>query len=590
MRRKSVWETLGFNISTGEFGSLPLTGSKKTVIVEEGAGIVGTVAKDITKPTTQTKAEGIEDSSGDSSVVYQQRHNASHSSHGISGTKVFVTEDQGSGSNVVTTRINDGRAPSRTNTTLGGRYENTRISYGGVGDSNVAVGGSARGSSFRSGQYGGSTGYQQGYSESRGGYYGNASSRSGSGVVQTSGSGAHGGGYYSSSGHQSAASGSNFNVHRNPNVIYSSSGRQTSETSSAESHVSGATASSQDFSVTATNTTSIDGAPVVNQPYPGRVHAGGSNHFTWKPKPSDEQQFLWDQKQYELSEEEHVGQGLHPAREGQSTWNKQNQAASKGRTQVHQGGSGYQNQYDREYHQSGQDVYVGNRQKQSHEQSASGGARSGSNYSWSSQSGRDRSSYGKYGGQNVQASYDQYGIGGSALGQGFRTTTLDLGTLGHVNIDEGVSNESFEQRNRNQPPRVYDPDLETFVERDPRYRGKSVHTREEISYASSSSGVQNSLPRDNVPTDRPDPNRRFVGRRKKRQNEEIFDESDLAIQNIKDCKNTLCRTIRCTVGPLVKDQEALIALRSRVNVHTLRNVSESHPICLQLPSIPLPFR
>lgn len=512
-RRKSVWETLGLDIGTGEFGSLPITGNKKTVIVEEGDGITGTVAKDVSKATTQTKFDGFEDSSGDSSVVYKQRHDSAQSSHGVSGTKVFVSEDQGSGSNVITTGVSDGRGPntvttiSRYNTTLinghpvGTRYENTTIVRGADGriiDSKV-VSGSGRGSSFRTGQYGNT--YQQNHVGADENRY--ATTSSGGRIVgqsASSGSVQSGGGYHGSTGVQQI-SGSGFNVHSSPNIIYSSSGQQTSESkvsSAAESQYGNAGASGQDFSVTAINSTE-DGAPVIAKAYPGHVHAPTSNHFAWKPKPSTDQQFSWDQKEYGLSEETHIQGSASAAGRGQHARNRQEQGGSRatenqgaygathsqgsyGATQ-NQGGyratqnqGGYKNQYDRQYHQGGEDVYVGNVQRQSHEQAAAQ-SQSGHNYSWNAaaaaghgetQSARDKSSYGQHGTSNVQANYDQYGIGGSALNQGFRTSTLDLGKLGHVDIDEGVSSESYEQRNR-QSNRVYDPDLGVFVDREPRY-------------------------------------------------------------------------------------------------------------------------
>lgn len=117
-----------------------------------------------------------------------------------------------------------------------------------------------------------------------------------------------------------------------------------------------------------------------------------------------------------------------------------------------------------------------------------------------------------------------------------------------VNIEEGVSNHLANEQEQPQP--VYDPDLRTY-----RY------PRTQITESSSHQA------RDNVPTDRPDPNRIYTGRRRKRE-----DRIDEELRSLTECKATRCQVMNCNVGPLKENQTVYIGLRARVNVRTLRNV------------------
>lgn len=125
-----------------------------------------------------------------------------------------------------------------------------------------------------------------------------------------------------------------------------------------------------------------------------------------------------------------------------------------------------------------------------------------------------------------------------------------------MEITEGVSSNHLVEEHQQQtykhqqvkPGMYYDPDLQQYRE----YQGTRV--------------TQARYGRDNVPTDRPDPSRVYTGRRRKR------DLSDIELQSLENCKATKCLPIRCTVGPLKKNQTVYIGLRARVNVRTLRNV------------------
>lgn len=110
--------------------------------------------------------------------------------------------------------------------------------------------------------------------------------------------------------------------------------------------------------------------------------------------------------------------------------------------------------------------------------------------------------------------------------------------------------------NEQEPPRrVYDPDLGIYRE----YRHQRTRETE------SSSSRHHA--RDNVATDRPDPNNIYTGRRRKREN-----RIDEELQKLTECKATRCQVINCHVGPLKENRTLYIGLRARVNVRTLTNV------------------
>ncbi|XP_023310590.1 integrin alpha-PS2 isoform X3 [Anoplophora glabripennis] len=82
--------------------------------------------------------------------------------------------------------------------------------------------------------------------------------------------------------------------------------------------------------------------------------------------------------------------------------------------------------------------------------------------------------------------------------------------------------------------------------------------------------VHNTVERDNVPTDRPNPKSRSRGKRELDPYEEI--------QALVKCNATRCNYIRCVVGTLTKDKEVAIALRSRLNLREVNNITSSQAI------------
>lgn len=82
--------------------------------------------------------------------------------------------------------------------------------------------------------------------------------------------------------------------------------------------------------------------------------------------------------------------------------------------------------------------------------------------------------------------------------------------------------------------------------------------------------VHNTVERDNVPTDRPNPT---AARSRGKRMVEVDPYAE--IQSLVPCKATTCNYIRCVVGALEKDKEVAIALRSRLNVRKVSNVSNN---------------
>lgn len=64
-----------------------------------------------------------------------------------------------------------------------------------------------------------------------------------------------------------------------------------------------------------------------------------------------------------------------------------------------------------------------------------------------------------------------------------------------------------------------------------------------------------------------EPQENSIHERKRRQADTSNDLTKLV-----QCKATKCKFLRCYLGPMDKDQDATIAIRTRINVNTLKNV------------------
>ncbi|XP_017775608.1 PREDICTED: integrin alpha-PS2-like, partial [Nicrophorus vespilloides] len=155
-------------------------------------------------------------------------------------------------------------------------------------------------------------------------------------------------------------------------------------------------------------------------------------------------------------------------------------------------------------------------------------------------------------------------LGAAALGSGgFRTTTFDVS--GGMVGGGGGSGGNVQMSNQGAASSQ---------------GGNKWESRSETHWSSSGTGdvppqyhaSASLIERDNVATDKPDYNNRFHGRRRR----QVTDDDD--IRNAVQCKSTKCMMVRCVVGPLLNEQDAIIALRSRINVRALKNISTSQPI------------
>lgn len=247
-------------------------------------------------------------------------------------------------------------------------------------------------------------------------------------------------------------------------------------------------------------------------------------------------------------------------------------------TQTHQqsGHSGQSAQdfnYSEEIYNGSEEDYQDLNQEGRHSQSHGAGY----NFSQASHGGAHQGTYGSSSGGWAES---------AAAGGGFRTTGIDLGILGTGGSTSGSSGTSAHADNTGASHGVhYSSSSSGHGAQTGGYGHQSAHgaqsgsthyeSHSESSWSSSGRGTGGMSThyqgRDNVATDRPNYDQRFMGRKKR-------DTEEKDIRDFMQCQSSKCLTIRCTVGPLLKDHAALIALRSRVNVRTLRNITTSQSI------------
>ncbi|XP_066258052.1 integrin alpha-PS2 [Euwallacea similis] len=159
----------------------------------------------------------------------------------------------------------------------------------------------------------------------------------------------------------------------------------------------------------------------------------------------------------------------------------------------------------------------------------------------------------------------------AASGNSFRTQTIDLGMVGR-----GGANDLSRQQSSGQ---------DQWTRSGQRTRGGSFSGTlgEGISHHDEYSSewersrweelASRHIERDNVLTEEPDLSHHHRG---KRQPAEI----DPEIDEILKCTATRCFYVKCTVGELKKDDFISIALRSRLNVRAIRQLSTTQPVKL----------
>ncbi|KAL1494758.1 hypothetical protein ABEB36_010304 [Hypothenemus hampei] len=161
---------------------------------------------------------------------------------------------------------------------------------------------------------------------------------------------------------------------------------------------------------------------------------------------------------------------------------------------------------------------------------------------------------------------------GAASGTGFRTQTLDLGMIGSRSGSADSSRQSSSddrqwvttgQRTKGE---TFSGTLEGGLSEHNQYSSEWERRRWED--ASASPPVY----RDNVATDRPDFNRH----RGRRQVQDIDPDIDAILK----CSATNCFYVKCVVGTLKKDEFISIALRSRLNVRAVRQLSTTQAVKL----------
>ncbi|CAG9770067.1 unnamed protein product [Ceutorhynchus assimilis] len=170
---------------------------------------------------------------------------------------------------------------------------------------------------------------------------------------------------------------------------------------------------------------------------------------------------------------------------------------------------------------------------------------------------------------DTTATRDEFAQGAASGAGGFRTQTIDLGTgaggRGAVDVSSGQRQSSGErqwgQRTRGGS---FSGTLEGGLAEHDQYSSEWERRSWE--------GPRDTDLRDNVPTDRPD----FTRSRGKRQVPQI----DPEIDDLLKCHATNCVYMRCIVGTLKKDEFVSIAIRSRLNVRAVKQLSTTNPVKL----------
>ncbi|XP_025836181.1 integrin alpha-PS2 isoform X1 [Agrilus planipennis] len=591
-RNRTIWKTYG--IELGSESGETFSASTGKVTVEEGKTNFAQVSGE-QKQVTKVGTDESKFDTGDASFVYSQRHKSTQDKSNTGEKVVHVLEDTGNGSKTIVTEHKWEASSIGSGPVINKTYTRQHTYYGRPEDR-------SRGWVDASQQSGTSSG-----SASYGGYSG-SSSNSGTygGTSQTSGTyGGRSGGqdsitYHETSRHESHGS------RKRPTIVYTSSGSHYGQESvqqgqSATSNVEGG--SQTTLSVSGSETKghyvpphrnedgSVSGSVTyVESPYPGYRPPPprpelleGNNGYSYDYGRDHNKNFKSSVTSDEVYGQDENKLGFE-------------QKHSLGR--VHQ-----ENRYELGHG----DVELQRRLQEEarrRQESRTGFSQEEGHVSTHQHSGGRV--YDRYNHSRSEQDASSYGIGAAALNpRGFKTTTVELHPVqsvdqqidgyartnleGHSGVsaygsDSGMiveepfdSKETFTVAGRG-------GESKSFSSGSGSSYGGGYEKHYESRYSSSSRGLFHSAtgreipnespPGDNVPTSKPDLSNPV--HRGKRQAPGELGEIDLA--SILECKATKCIPIRCTTGRLLKDQEVFIALRSRVNVHTLRNISVTQSI------------
>lgn len=199
---------------------------------------------------------------------------------------------------------------------------------------------------------------------------------------------------------------------------------------------------------------------------------------------------------------------------------------------------------------------------------------------------------------------------GLALNTGYRNVFTEIDSHNQLDVSPTISNNRNNQQNEFVEKVTitgsYDPLTGKFIpdgriSRNPKGRGESsgeIKSSRELSQSggtykqkyggnvqrnyqynrreqwsgSRSSSSREFEGRDNVPTDRPSNEHRYLGRKKR----EILYEH--ALKQALECHSTKCLHIQCTVGRLEPEKEVVISIRGRLNARILKNITTDKDI------------
>nr|CAH7714873.1 unnamed protein product [Callosobruchus chinensis] len=172
------------------------------------------------------------------------------------------------------------------------------------------------------------------------------------------------------------------------------------------------------------------------------------------------------------------------------------------------------------------------------------------------------------------------GLGETAAGSGFTIQTLDLGAGSY---GAGVT-ESYGAHSAGSVGSGSSHSAGAYGASHGGQTGGGYRREWKAEGGYSSSGqippvyTHNRVDRDNVPPNSDDSSGEKFRVRGKRQVENVENDPYAEIRKLLQCNSTRCVYMRCIVGTLAKDKEVAIALRSRLNVRAVKNLTTEQGI------------
>ncbi|KAK9701179.1 Integrin alpha [Popillia japonica] len=303
---------------------------------------------------------------------------------------------------------------------------------------------------------------------------------------------------------------------------------------------------------------------VRNHPTSGRSSVRLTTDEVYEPPYSSVEYEVAQPNGYDRSISSH---NQHQNRYGDSTQQPRGaQHVSYGQGTGHYEGSQYHNPQHRK---QDLDDQIGHKQYSGHYQ--------GFNHEPGEQNELGHASHSYIYNKSYNTNSGQPMINAANFGHEGKVQLLDLGVIG--NNDQSLLNKHRDTQltDHNTQHGRYDPDLDRIVYDRPHHQtGYSSRQFSEGTAAHYGSGEnQNYLNSGKTHHTSHSESKwsHSASHGKKRQTKGDYDLKKEAA-----CKATKCKFIKCYVGPMRKDEDATIAIRTRINATTLKNISSAHNI------------